>query len=220
MPLYFYILPLHFSPCFVSPLSPRLRYLFLIRTYLFIFSFVPSWIKACRYYLKYNSVFTLSSTNHSSALKNLPRHHQPLSRRAHRNIRLHDRHYHLAIPLSFATIIEPPKAIVVPFIIIDHLRDSLSHLSLSPDILIVDRMPLIFQRYKDLLSPIALQYLDTLNHYSERIVVSLDEDYLRTTYYCPHTDEILVASTSTFESNPLGQGIRTFRLKFYCDPIL
>src|SRR6202142_2572771 len=69
MPLYFYILPLHFSPCFVSPLSPRLRYLFLIRTYLFIFSFVPSCIKACRYYLKYNSVFTLSFTNHSSALK-------------------------------------------------------------------------------------------------------------------------------------------------------
>ena len=143
-----------------------------------------------------------------------------MSRQAHRNIRLHDRHYHLAIPIIVATIIEPPKAIVVPLIIIDHLRDSLSHLSLSSDILIADRMPLIFQRYEDLLSPVALQYLDTLNHYSERIVVSLDEDYLRTTYYCPHTDEILVASTSTFESNPLGQGIRTFKLKFYCDPIL
>ena len=152
--------------------------------------------------------------------KSLPRHHQPLLRRSHRNFHLHDRHYHLAIPFIVRDYHQPPKAIVVPLIIIDHLRDSLSHLSLSPDILIADRMPLIFQRYEDLLSPAALQYLDTLNHYSERIVVSLDEDYLRTTYYCPYTDEILVASTSTFESSPLGQGIRTFRLKFYCDPIL
>jgi len=220
MPLYFYILPLHFSPCFVSPLSPRLRYLFLIRTYLFIFSFVPSCIKACRYYLKYNSVFTLSSTNHSSVLKVFL-----VIINHYRDELIEILTFTIAIIilrslLSFATIIEPPKAIVVPSITIDRLRDSLSHLSLSPDILIADRMPLIFQRYEDLLSPLALQYLDTLNHYSERIVVSLDEDYLRTTYYCPHTDEILVASTSTFESNPLGQGIRTFRLKFYCDPIL
>jgi len=110
MPLYFYILPLHFSPCFVSPLSPRLRYLFLIRTYLFIFSFVPSCIKACRYYLKYNSVFPLSSTNHSSVLKSLPRHHQPLSRRTHRNTRLHDRHYHLAIPIVVRDYHRTPKS--------------------------------------------------------------------------------------------------------------
>src|ERR1700690_2481373 len=112
------------------------------------------------------------------------------------------------------------KAIVAPFVIIGHLRDSLSHLSLSPDILIADRMPLIFQRYEDLLSPLALQYLDTLNHYSERIVVSPAEDYLRTMYYCPYTDELRVAFTSTFELNPLGQNIRSFRLKFYYDPIL
>src|SRR6202142_2567349 len=220
MPLYFYILPLHFSPCFVSPLSPRLRYLFLIRTYLFIFSFVPSCIKACRYYLKYNSVFTLSSTNHSSVLKTFF-----IIINHCRDELIEILVFTIAIiilrsPLSFTTIIEPPKAIVVPPIIIDHLRDSLSHLLLSPDILIADRMPLIFQRYEDLLSPIALQYLDTLTHYSEHIVVSPDENYLRTTYYCPYTNELRADLTSTFEFYPLGQSIRTFRLKFYYDPIL
>ena len=122
--------------------------------------------------------------------------------------------------LSFATIIEPPKTIVTPFVIIGHLRDSLSHLSLSPAIFIDRHMPLIFHRYEDLLSPLALQYLDTLTHYSEHIVVSPDENYLRTTYYCPYTDELRADLTSTFEFDPLGQSIRTFRLKFYYDPIL
>src|ERR1700723_2925111 len=76
----------------------------------FIFSFVPSCIKACRYYLKYNSVFPLSSTNHSSVLKSLPCHHQPLSRRTHRNTRLHDRHYHLAIPIVVRDYHRTPKS--------------------------------------------------------------------------------------------------------------
>src|ERR1700690_4103667 len=125
-----------------------------------------------------------------------------------------DPHYRLRLSSNLQ------KAIVAPFVIIGPLRDSLSHLSLSPAIFIDERMPLIFHRYKDLLSPLALQYLDTLTHYSEHIVVSPDENYLRTTYYCPYTNELRADLTSTFEFDPLGQSIRTFRLKFYYDPIL
>ena len=165
-------------------------------------------------------MFTLSSTNHSSALKSLPCHHQPFYDDLIETFVFTIAIIILQSHLSFVTIIEPPKAIVAPFVIIGHLRDSLSHLSLSPAILIDGRMPLIFHRYEDLLSPLALQYLDTLTHYSKHIVVSPDENYLRTMYYCPYTDELRADLTSTFEFDPLGQSTRTFRLKFYYDPIL
>ena len=165
-------------------------------------------------------MLTLSSTNHSSALKKSSSSSSTVISWSHRTSVFTIAIIILRSSLSFATIIEPPKTIVAPFVIIDHLCDSLSHPSLSPTTFIDGRMPLVFHRYEDLLSPLTLNYLDTLAHYSEHVVVTPDENYFRTTYYCTYTDELRADLISKFEFDPLGQSIRTFQLKFYYDIVL
>src|ERR1700690_3842066 len=164
------------------------------------------------------SPFRLPTT--AQLLKSLPHHRQPLFQWSHRTFVFTIAIIILRSSSSIATIIVSLKTIVAPIVIIDHLCDSLLHPSLSPATFIDGRMPLVFHRYEDLLSPLTLNYLDTLAHYSEHVVVRPDENYFRTTYYCTYTDELRADLVSRFKFDPLGQSIRTFQLKFYYDTVL